>query len=511
MDQSYRRDRDHIYRHVIRQIDQSDRLAAQLANRCQYKRSLYQDLIEAVDSFLRAKRHRQSQWIVMVGLRGVGKTTLMSQLYRSANLSGQTKLFLAVDQLHIMGASIGDLVNAIEGHIGGPILDLGRPCFLFLDEIHFLKDWSRHLKALYDQTSNLFIVCTGSSARQIQIGADSRRRLRLIKVEPLRLVEAASLAAEYGRNDRSNPLVDAGVDTTALEKLGQSIQAALFGARSAAEVVKGLDDSSRLARNQVGKIKPDLFFHYLLGNASLPQFFNNFFDPKKTAADTDDLIVASLNEIVMADLPAIGNFRYPTILEFWRLLWYLANADISSINKLSKDIKLQVATVNSMLAALIVAEIITPVFPTSINRSKRLGRALKYRFNTPALRRSIAGLGEADLDQDRDQTALIRGQMLEDVVILYLRQIMGGYAIPGRIQYDPQKGAADLVFLRTGSQRQAVVLEIGHNKTSASQVGLTLQSRGQYGLVITTGIDKHYLSREHNNVVFVPLRTFLLI
>ena len=54
------------------------------------------------------------------------------------------------------------------------------------------------------------------------------------------------------------------------------------------------------------------------------------------------------------------------------------------------------------------------------------------------------------------------------------------------LERDIKTGGADFVFYRQGNLKQAIVIDVGYNKTSTKPVYQTLKSYGLYGLVITT-------------------------
>ncbi|MDZ7604637.1 MAG: AAA family ATPase [Cyclobacteriaceae bacterium] len=61
--------------------------------------------------------------------------------------------------------------------------------YLFIDEIHKYKDWSRELKNIYDSFPTLKIVFTGSSVLDILKGsADLSRRAIIYKLQGLHFV-----------------------------------------------------------------------------------------------------------------------------------------------------------------------------------------------------------------------------------------------------------------------------------------------------------------------------------
>ena len=150
------------------------------------RRYLATEIEQAIDKFLVEQRD-SDRWFILTGLRGVGKTTVLAQIYTHLKQSNPGRKF---NQLYI---SLDDIIGRVDVNLG-QILDryqnlLGSswtqnpdPTFIFIDEVQTDPRWTRFLKAIYDKSRNTFFVCTGSSAADLQIDADvAGRRARLKK------------------------------------------------------------------------------------------------------------------------------------------------------------------------------------------------------------------------------------------------------------------------------------------------------------------------------------------
>ncbi len=119
--------------------------------------------------FLYDKIDFSAQVIGIVGGRGSGKTTLMHQYAKASKLKPSQILYISCDHPSVLGADIYAIADDFYTH-GGKLL--------LLDEIHKLKEFSAHIKAIYDFT-DLQVIFSGSSAMNIkhEIGDLSRRAL----------------------------------------------------------------------------------------------------------------------------------------------------------------------------------------------------------------------------------------------------------------------------------------------------------------------------------------------
>jgi predicted AAA+ superfamily ATPase len=109
------------------------------------------------------------QWnerlILLLGYRGVGKTTLLLQRLQEI---GDQGIYFSLDDLYFES---NRLVTAVE-----QCYALGYRTF-FMDEVHRYQFWSKDLKQLYDDFEDIQVVATGSSILELSQGqADLSRR-----------------------------------------------------------------------------------------------------------------------------------------------------------------------------------------------------------------------------------------------------------------------------------------------------------------------------------------------
>lgn len=125
-----------------------------------------------------------SRMIGLTGPRGVGKTTLVLQHIKE-NLNLNESLYVTAEDFYFAGHRLLDLADAFV-KMGGR--------YLFIDEIHKYKDWSKELKLIYDYHSELRVVFTGSSILDINKGAsDLSRRAVMYQMQGLSFREYLQL------------------------------------------------------------------------------------------------------------------------------------------------------------------------------------------------------------------------------------------------------------------------------------------------------------------------------
>ena len=113
----------------------------------------------------------ESQLIVIMGARGVGKTTMVLQRILMTD-SKKESLYISADNTFFAGNTLYDIATKFAQQ-GGKVL--------YIDEVHKYQDWSKEVKMMYDFLPDLKVVITGSSILELIRGTDadlSRRAIR---------------------------------------------------------------------------------------------------------------------------------------------------------------------------------------------------------------------------------------------------------------------------------------------------------------------------------------------
>ena len=131
-------------------------------------------------------KHRLS---ILVGQRGVGKTTLIIQhlLDQAKNNALDTKILYVPSDHFLLGElSLYEIADTFS-KLGGKIIAF--------DEIHKYANWSKELKSIYDTFPELRIIASGSCALEIYKGShDLVRRSAVYSINGLSFREYLNLA-----------------------------------------------------------------------------------------------------------------------------------------------------------------------------------------------------------------------------------------------------------------------------------------------------------------------------
>jgi hypothetical protein len=112
---------------------------------------------------------------MLTGPRGVGKTTyLLHHAQKLLETQQERLLYLSADNPTLGNEGLYEIVTSIflAGYSG-----------VIIDEVHFAKDWSIHLKALYDDFPNHRLWISDSSSLCLRMGKGDLSR-RFVHIVP---------------------------------------------------------------------------------------------------------------------------------------------------------------------------------------------------------------------------------------------------------------------------------------------------------------------------------------
>jgi len=129
-----------------------------------------------------------NRFSIIVGPRGVGKTTMMIQHLASwakHDIQSKHMLYIPVDHFVVGKQPLYEMAEDFYNY-GGQLIAF--------DEIHKYSNWSLELKSIYDRFPTLTIIASGSSALEIWKGShDLARRAIVHKLEGLSFREYVDL------------------------------------------------------------------------------------------------------------------------------------------------------------------------------------------------------------------------------------------------------------------------------------------------------------------------------
>ncbi|PWS27214.1 ATPase [Pedobacter yonginense] len=106
--------------------------------------------------------------VVLMGPRRVGKTVMLFhsiQQLLTDKVNPQKIFFIGIDNPIYVHLSLEDLLNLCKQSLNQDNL---KDCYVFFDEIQYLKDWERHLKVLVDSFPETKFIVSGSAAAALK-------------------------------------------------------------------------------------------------------------------------------------------------------------------------------------------------------------------------------------------------------------------------------------------------------------------------------------------------------
>ncbi len=428
------------------------------------------------------------RWIAILGLRGVGKTTMISQLFQSIQCPPEHKIFVSIDSAKSdLEIGVKEIINAYEGILGKPLETLDHPIYIFLDEIHFDPNWALSLKTLTDRSDYIFIVTTGSSVSEIRrvLDSDTARRILPETLHPMSFTEYILL------RDNRRPIAG----------LGQKIRDALYQSEDVDSLYNALsvlqDDVKRYWQsNNLKQNDIDKYIKY----ANLP-FTLSYDDNETYIYQQIDQIVTT---IVNKDITAFGNFDGPTIRKVRPILYGLAGSSIVSMSALSREYEIDRTVLTALFDALEKASVIQRIYPHAqhmAQTAKPSTKPSKYLFVSSAYRSMYFNFVGSVTSYDD-----YKGFLLEDIASLYLSILtrQGVTTMTGlSVTYDASDNGADFIV---ASDHTKICIEVGYGNKKPSQANASkIRYACKYGITVSSSPLK-----KSSNSVTLPLSYFLL-
>jgi predicted AAA+ superfamily ATPase len=415
---------------------------------------------------------------MLTGLRGSGKTTVMSQLYYNKRKLDVYRLYLSADHItQILGVGLNDVFSAYEDLIGVAMEQLDKPLFLFLDEIQYDEKWAIALKSLYDRSNKVFIFATGSSALALNTNPDIARRAVFEKLFPLSFTEYVKIK----------------LDKDDSKGICHEVREAIFNSTSAQEVYETLRQL-KTKMDQfwlgIGRQETDRYMKF----GSLP-----FMVTLNNEALVYDQINKTLDRIINSDVARTGQFASEIISKIPSVLYATADMEQISYSKLASIFDISRPKIMEIFSALEKTETLIRVYPhgSHLNQVKKPS---KYLFASPAFRSMYYNFIGNIISSEN-----YMGKLLEDTVGMYLTRFLFKQ-INSSLTYDNAQGGADFIM---GFGKEKIIIEVGMGDKNIKQVLQTAEKvKAKYGLVISRNNLKLH---SEENIVQIPLDYFLLI
>ncbi len=230
--------------------------------------------------------------IAVKGARGAGKTTLLLQLAK-LKLPLQSTLYVSLDHIYFFENKLYQLAKQFA-QFGGT--------HLLLDEVHKYPNWSREIKLIYDNFTELNIIFTSSSMLEIyKSESDLSRRAVTYDLKELSFREFIAFETKK-----------------------------MFPTYSFSEILK---NHNKIATELLSEIKPLPLFDKYLKIGVYPYYKENenlYFQKLQN----------TINLIIEVDINAVEDLQYDTLVKLKKLLISVASSApfTPNITKLSEKV-----------------------------------------------------------------------------------------------------------------------------------------------------------------------------
>ena len=430
------------------------------------------------------EKDNDRRWVIIPGLRGTGKTTILAQSYLYLAQSYADKvdiIYFSLDDVMMAGFNLYDLVSAyLSLRSPDSQNSRSRKTIIILDELQNDPRWAAILKTFYDKYSNLFFICSGSSAVYLQTSADvAGRRANIERLYPMSFTEFEVIKTN------KYPIKD----------LKNNLSSALYDSQSAEECCNRLLENNNLVNDYLSQIDIN-DWNYYVRCGSLP-FTLSMQEPSEIYSQ----IMLTIEKVIQNDLRQIISFDDNTAIAARKLIGLLADAEDSiSVVKTASILGLNKNTLSAILDALCKAEMLIDVVPLGSNFTAAK-KEHKYLFSSPVIRAAFYYLNGSPSSEN-----VRTGRLLEDVVGLQLYKMNGIYN-KGSIFYDCAQGGVDFILKRG---EQAIAIEVGKGRKTGRQVASTIKRHPccKYGITICD--TDEIVMDETKQSVMIPWRIFAL-
>ena len=483
-------DIDILKTYLERRIQYTEKLALKYTtdenNKPLPKRHIFSRIKNHINNFLE-KNTKIDRLIIIPGLRGTGKTTLLYQTYlyliKEKNIPRERVLFISVDDLKSLNYDLRSSIEVYESKILFEDLAISEePVFLLLDEVNHDPNWALTLKVIYDNYQNSFILATGSSALELEkeASADLARRAKKEYLFPLNFIEYLKISKKIDKYYKTKIFKD--------------------------EILKLLNDNSLIPKftkeffnnNEIIEIyKKIKLYSYKIEDFLK---FGGFPFTALYKKDSEDLLLETIKKIAYLDIPTINNVKSSSIEDTIKIINYLAGAEKISIESISNGLNISKENVQNILEYLKMSSLIFSVKPLG-SEEKESRKRRKYYFITPTIRFMIKDyLGtfkESDI-----------GFLFEEYIASVLYKIQITHNMSNiKVFYDPNKNSADFLIKTNNNKIIPVEVKFGKDKNAEKQVRNSMRRyNAEYGIIIGD-----FELEFRDNILYMPKELFLIL
>ena len=481
-------DEDILIRYVYAKLNETPKLSemyTKIDSKTLRFRRVFFRIRKYTDEFIREERV-DNRFIVLPGLRGVGKTTLLFQLYQHLRKKGVEQdqiLYISTDELtSFFGVGLKEIIDVFLEEIHEtslPMLD--KKLFIFVDESHYDKGWSQVGKIIYDQSKNVFIIFTGSSALNIEMGVDAARRAKKEIAFPLNFSEYLTLKYEFFPP----------------KGMAESLRNLIFKYNNwYGKIASKKEKEVKIKLLELSKTTEKEWKDYLY-HGGFP--FGIYSDQ----IDVYEKIFTIVDRVIEKDVFSLKAFNTETRNTISRILMFLSlqKPGGTSDVKLAERLQTSSSLVRTILELLEKTHLIFSIKPYG-GVGKIVRKPWKYYFLSSSINAALRfKFGMLDRSDRK-----ILGILMENLVASYFVRLKETIGMPIGIFYDAEKKGVD--FLLQIGDEKIIPVEVGIGKKKETQIEYAIHRyHSPYGIII----ENREKLKIDNDIIRIPLITFSFV
>ena len=448
------------------------------------KRSDFFELKSRIDLFL--DENSNARFYIMPGLRGVGKTTILFQLYdyltNIRKINPNQILYFDLDRLKDQGEfNILDYLDLFIKDINEEAYLNKDPLFIFVDESQYSDNWDHAGKIIFDENKNVFLIFTGSDALALEYSMDSARRSVKREIYPINFSEYLSLKYDCDMPANISQTIfdmifSGNIDETA--KIEKYVQLNIYN--------KFKRDSNKIWKEHV---------QY----GGLPSSFK--LPPHEVIQTTIDI----KNRVLEKDLDLISSFTTPIRQSSYSILNTIAlqKPGSLSLQKLANTFELSKTAISNILESFCNAHLIFNIDPYA-SISKRNRHPCEYYFLSTQMKACIYQVNGQATQSEGDYF----GALLENYVAASLFMMKEKTKRDFGIFYDARK-KTNVNFLINTIAGDVIPIEVGIGSKNKKQIKNAMNKYdSEFGIVVS---NKTQSIIKDDDVIFIPVKTFSLM
>lgn len=337
------------------------------------KRNEFNEILEKIEN---------KRILSIIGPRRVGKSTLIYQtinyLLKEKKVDNKRILLFSGDDPSLFFDENDKLSNVLDVYFNEileeNISKLNSKVYIFIDEIHFIKNWQNYLKTYFDRKYNIKFIITGSSAIHLFKDANESLlgRIENIYILPLTFNQFINFYMTY--ISKENDIIIPKIDLNNMDKS-----------------IKKLEE---LYYNQDLKLKIQKILKKYILVGGYPEYFEVRDIDVWQKQLSEDIITRGIYK----DILTIYNIKSPEILE--KLLYYVSanNSQAFAYSSIAGTFGIDTVTIMTYLGYLKQAFLINILENYSTNMAKVIRTNKKISVLDNGIQNSLLKQKEIDSD-----------------------------------------------------------------------------------------------------------------